>query len=98
MNIVKNGLNTIRFFDGLNCFPLGNSIAELEVRDHNSKTVFIFNVNITKVGTKVTFDITVQSPTDLPNQIVDLKLNVDYYFILRLLGEIHYYDIIRVCS
>lgn len=98
MNIVKGGLNIIRFFDGLNCFPEGLSVAELEVRDHNSKTVYILNVNITKIGTKVTFEITVSSPTNLPLQIVDLKLNVDYYFILRLLGEIHYYDIIRVCS
>ena len=81
MNIVKSGLNVIRFFDGLNCFPQGVSIAELEVRDHNSKTVYVFNVNITKIGTKVTFEITVNSPTDLPLQIVDLKLNMDYYFI-----------------
>ena len=98
MNIVKSGLNTVWFFDGLNCFAQGNSIAELEVRDHNSKVVFLLNVNLIKVGSKVNFDITVQSPTNLPFQIVDLKLNVDYYFILRLLGEIHYYDIIRVCS
>lgn len=98
MNIVKSGLNVIRFFDGLNCFPQGVSIAELEVRDHNSKTVYNLDVNISKVGTKVNFVITVASPTDLPSQVIDLLLNVDYYFILRLAGEIHYYDIIRVCN
>lgn len=98
MNILKLGLNQFHFINGLNCFPQGLSLADLRIRDHNSIVVFDLQVLLNVVGSQINFGITVQSPTDLPNQVVDLFLDKDYYFEISTGGNVHYIDLVRICN